>query len=239
MKIRNVCLDLDDTLIPNTHAYHVPNLTCAAVIARALGRHGLPPARLLELRERIDREMVDADGFAVDRVPRSWVATYERLCREKGRPVRPKVAERLMREGSRFARGPFRPLPGVHRMLQRLSAQGRMLHLVTAGDEALQRRKAEEAGIAARVDSVRITPMRKRDILASIVGDRPEEGVMVGDSLRSDMQPAIELGMTAVHVPCETWSYAHADLDPTKFHRLDDVRQLPEFLASLEREEAA
>lgn len=234
MKIRKVCLDLDDTLIPNTYKYHAPILRCAMIVVRALKHRSKYPPDLLQMQLAIDQELVAEKGFSPDRFPLSWVLTYERLAALAGLPVDPKVVERLRTEASAFQRGPFRMFPGVKRALRRLAKEGRELHVITAGDEALQRRKIAEAGIADYVDSIHVTPMRKKDILASIVGDRPKEGAMVGDSKKSDIVPAIELGMTAVWLPSETWSFVNADIDETKYHRIASVTELPDLLRKIE-----
>lgn len=234
MKIRDVCFDLDDTLIPNTYKYHAPILKCAMIVVRTLGHKSKYPPDLLQLQLGIDQELVAEKGFSTDRFPMSWVLTYERLAALAGMPVDPKVVERLRRTASEFQRGPFRMFPGAKRMLRRLSKDGRRLHVITAGDEALQRRKIAEAGIADYVDTVHVTPMKKKDILASIVRDRPAEGVMVGDSKKSDILPAIELGMTAVWLPSETWSFVNADIDETKYHRIAAVTELPGLLRKIE-----
>lgn len=233
MRIRKICLDLDDTLIPNTYKYHEPIWRCGMIITRALGHLSVYPPELLKIHNEIDQGLVNEKGFSADRFPLSWVLTYERVAAVAGIDPDPAVAERLRRTAEKFKQGPFRLFRGAKRMLKTLSAQGRELHVVTAGDEALQRRKIEEAGIAPLVDGVHVTPMKKRDILASIVGDRPEEGMMVGDSKKSDILPAIELGMTAVWLPSQTWTFVNADIDETKYHRIERIGDLPALLEKL------
>ncbi len=234
MKIHTVCLDLDDTLLPNTHKYFVPNLKCAAIVAEALGRHGIQPIKLLELRTEIDLGMVGEKGLTADRVPQSWVLTYERLCERAKRRVNSKVVRRLLSTGARYARGPFTPLRGVPKMIRRLSDRRRVC-LVTAGSPGLQWRKINESGLGTLFHDVHVTLLDKKPYLASLIGEDPSNVAMVGDSLRSDILPAVELGMTAVHVPSETWAYAKAEVDATKYHRLENVNRLPEFLAELEK----
>lgn len=234
MKISKVCLDLDDTLIPNTYKYHGPILRCAMIVVRALGHKSMYPPDLLKLQLEIDQGLVAEKGFSTDRFPLSWVLTYERLAGLAETPVDPEVVERLRSVASEFQRGPFRMFPGAKRALRRLRKEKRALHVITAGDETLQRRKIAEAGIADYVDTVHVTPMKKKDILASIVGDRPGEGAMVGDSKKSDILPAVELGMTAVWLPSETWSFVNADIDETKYHRIKTMAELPDLLRKIE-----
>ena len=73
--------------------------------------------------------------------------------------------------------------------------------------------------------------LRRRDI-------KPDEFVMVGNSLRSDIVPVVEVGGRAVHIPYEvTWHHEHVPDDslPRKgWHRLDTIAALGPLLASME-----
>ncbi len=220
-------------MIANTYKYHEPIWKCGTIITRALGRLSVYPPELLKLHSEIDQGLVNEKGFSSDRFPLSWVLTYERVAAMAGLKPDPAVSERLRRTAAKFMDGPFRLFPGAKRMLKQLAAQGRELYVITAGDDALQRRKIDEAGLPGLVHGIHITPMKKRDILASIVGDRPQEGMMVGDSKKSDILPAIELGMTAVWLPSQTWTFVNADIDETKYHRIESIGELLPLLARL------
>ena len=59
--------------------------------------------------------------------------------------------------------------------------------------------------------------------------------LMVGNFLKSDVLPPVELGVEAVHIPYHsTWTHeqvaSHIEAE-TDFHRLEDIRQLPRFLS--------
>jgi putative hydrolase of the HAD superfamily len=230
MEGRLICFDLDDTLIPNTHLYHRPIWRCGEIISRALGHQSPYPIDLLKLHYDVDSSMVKRFGFSQDRFPTSWVQAYEQVCAKVGTAPDPEVSAELYREAAEFKRGPFAPFPGVVDVLRELRGQGYALHMITAGDEQLQRTKVGASGLGPLFDSVRITGVEKKEVMREIAGERPGSAVMVGDSKKSDIIPAIELGMVAVHVPSNTWAFANADVDPGSYHTIASVRDLPALL---------
>ena len=236
MKTLQICFDLDDTLIPNTFTYNVPKWRCGLIISAALGHKCPPPADLLKLHLETDLQFVAKYGLGVDRFPASWVQTYELLCRRAGSRVDQAVARRLTRAALGFTRGPFRTFPGAKRLLSSLRRDGHALHLVTAGDDRLQAKKILRAGIRPLFDSIAITPMKKGDILAAIIKDRPDLGVMVGDSKKSDIAPAVELGMHAIWMPSQTWAFANAEIDPSKYHEIASLKEWPDLIRRLVRD---
>jgi len=233
--IETVCLDLDDTLIANTYKYHAPMYRCGLLITEALGIKSVYPPELMDMRVKIDAELVETHGFSANRFPESWVITYLRLCERTGRSVDPGVRDRIWAEAMRYAEGPFAPLEDVTDILEAMRSSGKTLCLVTAGDFGLQRRKIDESGLEPYFDEVHVTARSKRDFLASKAGEDPSRTMMVGDSKRSDIIPALELGLTAVHVESETWHYAHAEVEGD-YHRIASVRELPDLIARLESE---
>ena len=69
------------------------------------------------------------------------------------------------------------------------------------------------------------------------MGVAPEEFLMVGNSVRSDILPVLEIGSQAVHIPHETtWQYETEDTernDENNYPILESIRELPDFLSSM------
>jgi putative hydrolase of the HAD superfamily len=233
MPIRQACFDLDDTMVPNTHKYHQPILRCASIIVEALGTKSPYPPDLLKIHYDIDSKMVEEFGFGQERFPTSWVRTYEMLAEKAGCRVDAGIKKRLYNTAKRFRHGPFRPFDGALSALAEIRSRGIKTHLVTAGDEELQWKKIRTSGIEEHFDSIHVTPMKKKDILSGIVGDRPEEGIMVGDSKKSDIIPAVELGMVAAWIPSQTWTFADAPIEASKYHELKSVTEVPGLIKRL------
>lgn len=231
-RIKKVCLDLDDTLIPNSFRYSEPTWKCGLIITQALGINGPYANELMKVQLETDRALVEKHGFAAMRFPQSWVLTYEEFCRRSDVTPDPKVVQKLLRTAERFKFGPFRTFEGVTDTLEHLGAKYE-LHLVTAGDLRLQQRKIEQCGVGPLFHEQHIVEKDKRAVLEAVAGDEPSCCVMVGDSKRSDITPAIELGMHAVWIPSNTWDYAHADVDESAYRTIRSVTQLPAVLDEL------
>jgi putative hydrolase of the HAD superfamily len=142
------------------------------------------------------------------------------------------LREAIYRLSARFADGPFEAYPGVKEALLRLRAENHILHLVTAGDAALQKTKIAQAGLGHLFHSVRIVHYSKRDVLADIAASTPNETVMIGDSKSSDILPALELGLRAVWIPSRTWVHAHAEVEGSRHHTVRSFVEVPDLIAT-------
>lgn len=234
MKKRKIAFDLDDTLIPNSYKYNLAIWKCGLIVSEALLWRCPYATELMKQHYDDDVALIKTYKFRADRFPTMWSRLYERLCQEAGVPVDPEVTKRLYAAAAEFQNGPFLPFPGVAEMLSGLGRDGHELHLITAGDHDLQWKKIREGGFERLFDELHVTDMEKKQILAEIVGDRPGDGVMVGDSKKSDIAPAVALGMNAVWVPSLTWKFVDFKLDPSSYHKLDSILDLPDFLRRLD-----
>jgi putative hydrolase of the HAD superfamily len=224
-----VCVDLDDTLIPTAYRYNDAIAKCALLLTKAFGEKSLHPVELLARHRAIDEGLVSKYGYRADRFPTSWTTLYDALCKEAGIAPDPKLRARLRHTANRYQFGPYRAFAGSKKALTQIQRDGHVLHLVTAGDPKVQDRKISQSGLTPLFDGVHVTGVDKKKVIAGIVGDRPERGVMVGDSKRSDIQPAIDLGMTAVWLPSNTWAFAQVDVKGT-FHTIRSIDELPALL---------
>ena len=141
--------------------------------------------------------------------------------------------------GKRMLGEPTELLDGVHECLLDVSSRYSLL-LITKGDLFDQESKLARSGLAElfsgveilsdkTVDSYRLL-MKRRDI-------RPDEFVMVGNSLRSDIAPVVTLGARAVHIPYSvTWNHEHLAEDalpPSGWYRLNAMEELAGLLEDI------
>lgn len=119
-------------------------------------------------------------------------------------------------------------------------ARSHRLMIITKGDLLDQHAKLARSGIAHHFDDIEVVstkdPARYRAVLAR-VGIRPEQFLMVGNSLMSDVLPVLSLGAYAVYIPYHiTWAHEQAaDELPVgdRFHQLDHLGQLPGLIEQL------
>ena len=110
---------------------------------------------------------------------------------------------------------PATPLPEVQETLQRLQAYPYRLVVFTKGELQDQENKLRRSGLAHYFSHVEITS-DKTEIevqqLCEHLGILPNELLMVGNSLKSDIAPALNIGASAVHIPFHvTWQLEHFD----------------------------
>ncbi len=120
------------------------------------------------------------------------------------------------------------------------------LMLITKGDLRDQERKIAHSGLAQHFRYVEIVSDKARDNYSALLkrlAVAPADFLMVGNSLRSDILPVLELGGTAVYVPQElTWVHESGELPPASqpgFHQVEHLGQLPALVARLEERRSA
>jgi putative hydrolase of the HAD superfamily len=123
-------------------------------------------------------------------------------------------------------------LDQVEHVLEKL-AKNHPLMLVTKGDLLDQEGKLARSGIAHYFQSVEIVSDKTAESYAVILkrsGLQPERFLMVGNSMRSDILPVLELGGKAVYIPhALTWEHEHAPIESERpgLYQLDHISQLP------------
>jgi putative hydrolase of the HAD superfamily len=172
-------------------------------------------------------------GFMISRFPRSWVMTYEQLCANSRLPTNAKVRQQVHNTAAYFKYGPFKAFVGIKTALRRLRRNKHRLHLITAGEVILQRRKIEQAGLVKYFDDGNFTvcPMHKKDDMQRLAEEFDGPVMMVGDSKRNDIRPAKELGLTTVWIPSETKHDSDGEVEPD--HEISSFTLLPERLPKI------
>ena len=182
-------------------------------------RSGLNGDEWERLQRGLDVENVQHLGFSTERFPTSCVQAYEAVARASGRPVDPVVRERVRSAAKRvFTQDP--PLMvGARETLRALRERGIKLALITKGDPDLQARRVKHSGLEGLFDVIHIVwekpPALFRDV-ASELGVEPGDAWSVGNSIRSDILPAVESGLRAIWIDAHVWE--HERFDPNFSH---------------------
>ena len=110
---------------------------------------------------------------------------------------------------------PATPLPEVEATLQRLQAYPYRLVVFTKGELQDQENKLHRSGLAHYFSHVEITSNKTEtefQLLCEHLGILPSELLMVGNSLKSDIAPALTIGASAIHIPFHvTWQLEHSE----------------------------
>jgi putative hydrolase of the HAD superfamily len=118
-------------------------------------------------------------------------------------------------------------------------AQGHDLMVITKGDLLDQESKLRRSGIDKYFGCVEIVSEKSKVVYESILHKykiEPEEFLMVGNSLRSDVAPVVQIGGHAVYVPYHlTWAHENLteqQVDPSTYHEIENLGLLPALVAS-------
>jgi putative hydrolase of the HAD superfamily len=113
--------------------------------------------------------------------------------------------------------------------------------LITKGDLAHQEAKIEQSGLKPYFRWIEIVADKTPQSYAALLARHhiePSRFLMIGNSLRSDILPMLEIGGQAVHVPYAiTWAHEHVDVPPNRqgrYHELEHIGLLPALVQKLE-----
>lgn len=130
---------------------------------------------------------------------------------------------------------PATPLPEVEETLQRLQAYPYRLVVFTKGELQDQENKLHRSGLAKYFSHVEITSNkteREFQLLCEHLGIYPAELLMVGNSLKSDIAPALNIGATAIHIPFHvTWQLEH--FEDIEHERLTKISHFKEIIPTI------
>ena len=142
--------------------------------------------------------------------------------------------------GKRMLQEPTELLDGVVETLREMARLFTLL-VITKGDLFDQESKLARSGLAELFSAVEILSDKNVDSYRKVLtrrGVAPADFVMVGNSLRSDVVPVVEMGGRAVHIPYHlTWDHEQVEenaLPGKGWYRLDSIRELGALLASLD-----
>lgn len=231
MRLTTIGFDADDTLWQNERYFRLTEERFAALLADHADTQHLSE-RLLQTAMR----NLEFYGFGIKSFVLSMMETAVEVT--EGR-VPGEVLGRIMEIGRDLMRHPIKPLPHVADTLEALAGRYRLV-LVTKGDLFDQERKLAQSGLGGFFDGVEIVSTKTVETYARIFrrhGDGPERSMMVGNSLKSDVIPAIRAGSWGVFVPHElTWTFEHDDPpeDELRYRELPHLGELQSLIEEIE-----
>lgn len=173
-------------------------------------RLGAPEVRaVLDEIEIVNREI---HGYGALNFGRNLKQCYEHLCE---RAIAPEDLARVMSFAEKILEQPVELIPGVEGTLEYLAAQHELL-LFTKGHPEEQKLKIEQSGLAQYFRHTAIVKEKDRESYAELVECCRldlSRSWMIGNSPRSDINPALEIGLGAVYIPHpRTWSLEHEEV---------------------------
>jgi len=202
---RTLFIDADDTLWENNIFY----LRCTARFLELMESLGCASDRAQAVLDACEQETIPIAGFGPEGYVMALGMAYERLMQELGRSAGPDLVAQARALGEPVLSPPMILLPDVQPVLCALHPTSRLV-VVTKGSEAVQREKIERSGLGALFDARYIVPEKDATTYRRIAAElrlSPRDTWMVGNSPRSDINPAIEAGLGAILIPHDhTWT---------------------------------
>jgi putative hydrolase of the HAD superfamily len=201
-------IDADDTLWENNVYFE----RAIAKFISFLNHREYTPAQVREVLNQVERESIVKHGYGLHSFAHSLVDTFERLSVE---PITPELHETIHSFCHEIAEHPVEFLPSVPETLQYLSERHHLI-LMTKGAMAEQSGKVERSGLKEYFAAIEIVAEKNAPIYAEMISKyalTPRETWMIGNSPKSDINPALAAGLNAVFVPHgDTWILEHEEV---------------------------
>lgn len=224
---QTLLIDADDTLWQN-------NIYFERAIASFISYLDHRVHTREEVRDRLntcERVTIAKYGYGLRSFRRSLIACFEQLSDE---PMTPEKHERIISFADAIASQQIELLAGVEETLRELTRHHRLI-LVTKGNPDEQHEKFERSGLREFFGAIEVphekTPAMYQE-LASRHDCNPAHTWMIGNSPRSDINPALAAGLGAVFIPQDfTWVLEHEVVEvPADPGRLLELERFPELL---------
>ncbi|MFC4306480.1 HAD family hydrolase [Cohnella boryungensis] len=230
---QTILFDLDDTLIYcNKYFHHILD-RFADQMLEWFGPTGIERETITAKQTEIDIAGVQVLGFKSEHFPQSFVDTYRFFQEYTGRTLSQLEVDDLWKLGLSVYDLEVEPYPLMDETLESLVRQGHELHLYTGGDPIIQRRKIESMNLERYFDDrIYVRQHKNTDALENILFEGRFDRAntwMIGNSIRTDVLPALHCGINAVYLKRETeWTYNVIPIDAQPSGALLTLTELPD-----------
>jgi putative hydrolase of the HAD superfamily len=220
-------LDADDTLWHNETLFRLTQARFNALLADWAEPPAVEEALAAVERRNLARYGYGAKGFTL-----SMLETALELSQSK---IPAAVLAEILAAGRELMQHPVEPLPGVPQALQRLAAVAPLV-LITKGDLFHQESKLAASGLGALFSGVEIVSEKTAQTYQRAFqrhGAAPALALMAGNSVRSDILPALQAGCTAALIPYPlVWAHeaAQAPHEHPRYRQFDSITALADWL---------
>jgi putative hydrolase of the HAD superfamily len=230
MTLRLIAFDADDTLWRTNAQFDVTERKFRELLAPWAEADHLAE-RLIECEQRnLRRYGYGVKGFALSMIETAVEVTEARA------PA--SIIGEILAMAHEMLDHPIEQLPGAQATLEALADRYELV-LITKGDLLHQEQKLARSGLGELFAAVDIVSEKTADTYRRVFrrhGVEPHEAAMVGDSVRSDILPAIEAGAFGVHVPSrDVWIHEAAEppAGSPRYARLEAIGELVDWVESL------
>ncbi|UYV37706.1 HAD family hydrolase [Rhodobacteraceae bacterium D3-12] len=229
-KLTTIGFDADDTLWHNERFFQITQERFAGLLADYAD-----PDHLSERLLEAERRNLGHYGFGIKGFMLSMIETALDVTSDR---VPGTVIHEIISAGQDMLRHPIELLPHARAAVETLAADFTLV-LITKGDLLDQERKLAQSGLGEMFDAVEIVSDKTPETYHAAFtrhGDGPAQAMMVGNSMKSDVRPAIDAGSWGVYVPHGLeWDLEKADppLGASRYAELVDLGELAGFVEAI------
>jgi putative hydrolase of the HAD superfamily len=230
--LRLIAFDADDTLWHNETHY----VQATARLKALLSSYQSPEMVEQKLNETEYRN-VPRYGFGIKSFTLSMVETAIGISNGS---VSGREIKEIIELGQEMLRAPVSLFDHAVETLAELAVNHELV-LITKGDLLEQENKVERSGLEGYFCAIEILREKNAASYQKVLdryGIPAQQFLMVGNSLKSDILPVLEIGALAVHIPYQhTWVYEHPPESKSRlptYHELENLSQLPELITMLD-----
>jgi putative hydrolase of the HAD superfamily len=206
---QTLLIDADDTLWENNIYFE----RAIAAFISFLDHREYSAAEVRQALNSVERETILAHGYGLSSFTRSLVDCFERLSPTQ---VTEEKRERIRGFARSIAEQEIELLPGVAETLEELASRHHLI-LMTKGNHAEQADKLSRSGLAKHFAAVEIAAEKDPPTYRAVIARhqlKPHTSWMIGNSPKSDINPALAAGLHAVFLfHKDTWVLEHATVD--------------------------
>jgi putative hydrolase of the HAD superfamily len=224
---QTLLIDADDTLWENNIYFERAIVSFFTLLDHQV--HTVEQVR--EHLNACERATIATHGYGLQSFRRSLIDCFEQLSES---PITPERHAQIVSFTDAIASSEIELLPGVERTLHELSQRHRLI-MVTKGNQVEQIDKLERSGLRPLFSTVEVLAEKNTAAYRAVIAAHkcdPVSTWMVGNSPKSDMNPALEAGLSAVFIPHDfTWVLEHEVVDtPSGNERLVELVSFTDLL---------
>lgn len=227
MSIKVIAFDADDTLWVNEPYFRETEDEFCQLMEAFTPQH-------TAARELLQTEIKNLPlyGYGIKGFMLSMIETALTI---SGNTIDVSGVEKIIGYGKALLARPIEVLDGVEVVLEALKSQYRLV-VATKGDLLDQERKLKNSGINHFFHHIEImSDKQEADYMKLIrhLDIKPDEFLMIGNSLKSDVLPVLNLGGHAIHIPFHTtWAHEHVDvhIDNVNFRQVQQITDVLELV---------
>ena len=223
--IQVIAFDADDTLWENENFFREAEQAFCQVM-----KEFQPDTKVMSELFRIEMQNLELYGYGIKAFVLSLIETSLLVSNKK---VRPEQIDSILKIGKTLLEKEVILLDGIVDLLEKLYGKYRLV-VATKGDLLDQERKLKKSGLLKYFHHIEIMTHKKEENYLELLKhlDIPaNKFLMVGNSLKSDILPVIELGGYAAHIPYSTtWEYEKMNPDEIKSNRFFELKKIHDVL---------